>query len=371
MISKEAAISIEASSIFPGFRFSPTDEELLLYYLKKKLEGCHKCVEVIPEVDICKFEPWDLPGMSVIQSDSEWFFFSPRGRKYPNGSQSKRATEVGYWKATGKERDVKSGCQTIGTKRTLVFHMGRAPKGDRTEWIMHEYCMSGKSQDQDSLVACRLRKKADFHFGDVSNYEPGRRPLLGARSATTGKCSGFGSDQTQMSSTDRTVEASKKCSSSYGSDSVEQTDCTSESEKIVRDEIVKPESSNAQQKHDQQDDGMDDCFAEILNDNIVDLGSPFTAALSSLQSQGTASRRIRLKKLRVALDRATDADHKVSYDQEHSDKNGLAKKGSRLSLKSNVNRLYIVVAVTMMLVVFCISFLGTWQVKRSSYGVTP
>ena len=82
----------------------------------------------------------------MIQSDSEWFFFSSRGRKYPNGSQSKRTAELGYWKATGKERNVKSGSAVIGTKRTLVFHVGRAPKGERTEWIMHEYCMHGRSQ---------------------------------------------------------------------------------------------------------------------------------------------------------------------------------------------------------------------------------
>lgn len=59
---KNMEISIAEASMFPGFRFSPTDEELICHYLKKKLEGSDKCVEVIPEVDICADEPWDLPG---------------------------------------------------------------------------------------------------------------------------------------------------------------------------------------------------------------------------------------------------------------------------------------------------------------------
>lgn len=61
-VSRETQMSIEASSMFPGFRFSPTDVELISYYLKKKMEGSDKCVEVISEVEICRYEPWDLPG---------------------------------------------------------------------------------------------------------------------------------------------------------------------------------------------------------------------------------------------------------------------------------------------------------------------
>ena len=46
----------------PGFRFHPTDEELLLYYLKKKVGFEKFDLEVIREVDLNKIEPWELQG---------------------------------------------------------------------------------------------------------------------------------------------------------------------------------------------------------------------------------------------------------------------------------------------------------------------
>jgi hypothetical protein len=46
-----------------GFRFRPTDEELVSHYLKSKLLGNDDIAKgVIAEIDLCKFEPWDLPG---------------------------------------------------------------------------------------------------------------------------------------------------------------------------------------------------------------------------------------------------------------------------------------------------------------------
>ncbi|XP_040941133.1 NAC domain-containing protein 86 isoform X2 [Gossypium hirsutum] len=150
----------------PGFRFHPTDEELVAYYLDRKISGRTIELEIIPEVDLYKCEPWDLPDKSFLPSkDMEWYFYSPRDKKYPNGSRTNRATRGGYWKATGKDRAVQTSKAVVGMKKTLVYYRGRAPHGIRTNWVMHEYRLlhsaspTAPSSLKDSYSLCRIFKK--------------------------------------------------------------------------------------------------------------------------------------------------------------------------------------------------------------------
>ncbi|XP_020965963.1 NAC transcription factor NAM-B2 isoform X2 [Arachis ipaensis] len=154
------AVAAPPTSLAPGFRFHPTDEELVIYYLKRKVCGKSFRFDAISEVDIYRSEPWDLADKSRLKTrDQEWYFFSALDKKYGNGGRMNRATSKGYWKATGNDRPVKHEQRTVGLKKTLVFHSGRAPDGKRTNWVMHEYRLvdeelerarSGSSQPQDT-----------------------------------------------------------------------------------------------------------------------------------------------------------------------------------------------------------------------------
>ena len=52
-----------------GYRFRPTDEELVNHFLRLKNNGDEDEVSDILVVDLCKQEPWDLPGNHFNISD--------------------------------------------------------------------------------------------------------------------------------------------------------------------------------------------------------------------------------------------------------------------------------------------------------------
>lgn len=166
--------------VLPGFRFYPTEEELVCFYLYNKLRGTRTSDidRVIPVVDIYDYNPWDLPqvgGEACGAGSEQWFFFSPRQEREARGGRPNRLTTEGYWKATGSPGDVYSSqnSSVIGRKRSMVFYVGRAPNGTKTSWKMNEYkaihshfTPSSSSspppnpQLSEELSLCRIYKKS-------------------------------------------------------------------------------------------------------------------------------------------------------------------------------------------------------------------
>ncbi|XP_074559834.1 uncharacterized protein LOC141815868 isoform X2 [Curcuma longa] len=153
------------SMVMPGFRFHPTEEELIDFYLRRKVEGKRFNVELISFLDLYSYDPWELPALAAI-GEKEWFFYVPRDRKYRNGDRPNRVTTSGYWKATGADRMVKNETgRQIGLKKTLVFYSGKAPKGIRSSWIMNEYRLPVLAHDPNNhfpkveICLCRVYKR--------------------------------------------------------------------------------------------------------------------------------------------------------------------------------------------------------------------
>ncbi|KAL6004920.1 hypothetical protein ACLOJK_005478 [Asimina triloba] len=180
----------------PGFRFHPTDEELVDYYLRKKVNSRRIDLDVIKDIDLYKIEPWDLQEKCRIgtEEQNEWYFFSHKDKKYPTGTRTNRATTAGFWKATGRDKAIYSKHNLIGMRKTLVFYKGRAPNGQKSDWIMHEYRLEtnenatpqatasmppsayvlgyyGQNYTEEGWVVCRVFKKRIAAIRKVGEHD--------------------------------------------------------------------------------------------------------------------------------------------------------------------------------------------------------
>ncbi|KAM3353835.1 hypothetical protein ACQJBY_024803 [Aegilops geniculata] len=177
-----------------GFRFRPTDEELLLHYLRRKALSCPLPADIIPVADLARLHPSDLPG----EADGERYFFHlPATGCWRKGGGAGRAGGSGVWRASGKERLVVAPrCgRPIGAKRTLVFCR---PGGARTGWAMHEYRLlpaglaayaTAKSlHAAKDWVVCRVFKKATPARRDTAGRRRGDADMTPASPSPASSC---------------------------------------------------------------------------------------------------------------------------------------------------------------------------------------
>ncbi|KAL8461997.1 hypothetical protein ACS0TY_032379 [Phlomoides rotata] len=190
-----SSLSTVEAKLPPGFRFHPRDEELICDYLMNWVGGAAPPLPLLIEVDLNKCEPWDIPAVACV-GGKEWYFYSQRDRKYATGLRTNRATVSGYWKATGKDRPILRKGFLVGMRKTLVFYQGRAPKGKKSDWVMHEYRIEGAhgpgpksaSPVRVDWVLCRVfyksrsevpsRSQETMSLNEVTPSSPPLPPLM-------------------------------------------------------------------------------------------------------------------------------------------------------------------------------------------------
>lgn len=207
----------------PGFHFFPSDEELVVHFLRRKASLLPCQPDIVPTVCMNHHDPWELNGtylsMCVCVS-SDWFqasdlsihsachqhryslaigfvrvvpgrfasnnnqqiLFSPfLGKALEAGSQwyffshakQSRATPNGYWSSVCADETVVSsgGCSVVGLKKTLVFSTGEPSDGAETNWIMHEYHLldgrKGGSSSSSSTSSIHSSSKKSHHPNTV------------------------------------------------------------------------------------------------------------------------------------------------------------------------------------------------------------
>ncbi|KAL8172354.1 hypothetical protein V2J09_024158 [Rumex salicifolius] len=127
----------EQMDLPPGFRFHPTDEEIISDYLFLKSQNIDFISVAIGEADLRKLEPWELPCGGSFNGGGGMVLFLSEGKKVSNWTENKQRNKLwileGYRK---RQRD-----------------LPRAPKGVKSNWVMHEYRLDGIYSQSDWVIS--------------------------------------------------------------------------------------------------------------------------------------------------------------------------------------------------------------------------
>ncbi|XP_076897342.1 NAC domain-containing protein 58-like [Bidens hawaiensis] len=158
------------ASLPAGYRFLPTDQQLMIHFLLKKINN-----ELLPRSNISEANAYDTHPKDLAANYPEadkgvWYFFSSRERKDCVGISTRQDAGPGYWKAIlGLDKVIKdNGGNILGVKTGFSYHEGRPDQNStKTAWLMHEYDVANGYERQrldangmklDDYVLCKICK---------------------------------------------------------------------------------------------------------------------------------------------------------------------------------------------------------------------
>ncbi|KAJ8755404.1 hypothetical protein K2173_019202 [Erythroxylum novogranatense] len=143
-----------------GFKFNPTDEELI-QILERKVAGQETALHFIVEANVYDHEPQDLDGnRGVASSNNESYYYCKKD------NDSREVFGRGWWKATSHVKKVQVNERLFGKKRPLTFYKFKDTNRNRnhatkTNWIMHEYSLESRTTE---WRLCKMKYKGSSQF---------------------------------------------------------------------------------------------------------------------------------------------------------------------------------------------------------------
>ncbi|XP_059436802.1 NAC domain-containing protein 41-like [Corylus avellana] len=134
-----------------GFRFEPTDEELVGFYLLNKVRGEDIGWDGIGEFDIYgEKDPWQFCG------DQEKLYVFTR-LKQLSKNRVARTAGCGVWHENSVDKIYDCQGDVIGVRKLFCFKV----KKQKSNWLMHEFSLVGEGERERTTdwVLCTIQKK--------------------------------------------------------------------------------------------------------------------------------------------------------------------------------------------------------------------
>ncbi|CAH8360392.1 unnamed protein product [Eruca vesicaria subsp. sativa] len=132
----------------PGYKFVPSEEDLIVHYLKPFLRSNKNPPPNVPihRVNIYESNPERLSREYVKGNDKEWFFITERTKMHEGGTKKhSRLDNGGFWKARSAFEEFKTRKGEAFWRMVLEHYTGNNQNGARSEWLMYEYVTDSSS----------------------------------------------------------------------------------------------------------------------------------------------------------------------------------------------------------------------------------
>nr|QSD99832.1 NAC family transcription factor [Melilotus albus] len=155
-----------------GFRFNPSDNELVGIFLMKKVHNQPLPLHDIRECDVFQVEPWMLPRDNRTSLESmRYYFFDIRNRSFQN--MDIRAAGNGEWRIMENKDLALPSNHFIGRKNTLVYWRKQGNEFVKTQWMMHEFRISSIVEPHKKIITPTV---IDFTMENASVSAPPPSP---------------------------------------------------------------------------------------------------------------------------------------------------------------------------------------------------